>query len=104
MNLRKYKQLRSRSNNFLVMNGKWQRFLDRMMEKQRAEMVPDNLFDTHPELIPQITVPEPTVMPLGFVVKRKKDDVVVGAFDHEYEANAMIAKAKAGKKAALYIA
>lgn len=39
-----------------------------------------------------------------FVLKRKKDDAVFGEYDTEAEALEQIQKAKAGKKAALYLA
>lgn len=45
-----------------------------------------------------------TVGPQGFVVRRKKDGEVVGTFGTQEEAEAVVAKAKAAKKAALEVA
>ena len=44
------------------------------------------------------------VGPVGFVVRRKKDQEIVGSFGTQEEAEAVIAKAKAAKKAALELA
>jgi adenine/guanine phosphoribosyltransferase-like PRPP-binding protein len=49
-------------------------------------------------------IAQPTAPKLSpFVVARKKDDVVVGEFETQAEADECIEKARKGKKAALYI-
>lgn len=57
-----------------------------------------SIFENAPDVAPlKMKTPSP------FVVARKKDDVVVGEFDTQAEADECIEKARKGKKAALYI-
>ena len=52
---------------------------------------------------PVVEETQELVGPVGFVVKRKKDGEVVATFGTQEEAEALVAKAKAAKKAALEV-